>query len=174
MPAHMLGRTKNASAATRLGTALAAGLSCLTALFGVVTPAAANDLVVRYDQSTLIRLPRAVADIIVGNPSIADVSVQSGNMLVVTGKSFGVTNIITLDGDRNIIQDQRIVVVRDEARVLNLHRGGARASYNCAPDCNQVLTIGDDPSQFDALSKSTDRKLKMGDAAAENSGQGSQ
>jgi Flp pilus assembly secretin CpaC len=174
MPAHMPGRAGITFVASRLGTAVAAGLTCLAALTADIAPAAASDLVVRYDQSTLIRLPRAVADIIVGNPSIADVTVQSGNMLVVTGKSFGVTNIITLDGDRNIIQDQRIVVVRDEAKVLNLMRGSARSSYNCAPYCNQVLTIGDDPAQFDALSKSTDRKLKMGENAAESAGQGSQ
>jgi Flp pilus assembly secretin CpaC len=38
----------------------------------------------------------AAAEVIIGNPTIADVSVQGGNLLVVTGKSFGVTNIISL------------------------------------------------------------------------------
>src|SRR5581483_2763315 len=96
-----------------------------------VAPAAADDLIVKYDQSQLLRLPRPAAEIIIGNPAIADVAVQSGNLLVVTGKSFGITNIIALDADRNVIQDQRVLVRRDDAKVVNLQRGTDRQSYNC-------------------------------------------
>ena len=53
------------------------------------------------------------AEVIIGNPSIADVTIQGGNLLVVTGKTFGVTNIIALDAQRNVIQDQRVVVEQD-------------------------------------------------------------
>jgi hypothetical protein len=158
-----------------IGITLLAGATVLAAAIAVV-PSRANaaDLVVRYDQSTLLKLPRSVADVIIGNPSIADVAVQGGNMLVITGKSFGVTNIIALDSERNVIQDQRLIVIRDEARILNLHKGGSRLSYNCSPNCNLTLTIGDDFSHFDNLGKSTDKKLKMGDSSAENAGQSSQ
>lgn len=155
-------------------TLLAGAAVVAAALFAAPTRATANDLVVRYDQSTLLKLPRPVVDIIIGNPSIADVAVQGGNMLVITGKSFGVTNIIALDSERNVIQDQRLVVIRDEARVLNLHKGAARFSYNCAPNCNPTLTIGDETAHFDGIGKSTDKKLKMGDSSAENSGQSAQ
>ncbi len=90
-----------------------------------------------------------VASIIIGNPSIADVAIQGGNLLVVTGKTFGVTNIIALDAERNIIQDQRIVVQRDEVRTVNLTKGGLRQSYSCTPTCSPTLTIGDDTAYFD-------------------------
>ena len=80
-------------------------------------PARAADLIVNYDQAQLLRLPRPVAEVVIGNPSVADVSVQGGNLLVVTGKTFGVTNVIALDAERNIIQDQRVVVERDENSV---------------------------------------------------------
>ena len=83
----------------------------------------AEDLIVNYDQSQLVKLPRPAAEIIIGNPSIADVNVQNGNLLVVTGKTFGITNMIILDAQRNIILDQRILVKRDEAKVVNLMRG---------------------------------------------------
>ncbi len=157
-----------------LGITILAGAAVVAAaLLAVPSRAIANDLVVRYDQSTLLKLPRPVVDIIIGNPSIADVAVQGGNMLVITGKSFGVTNIIALDSDRNVIQDQRLVVIRDEARILNLHKGGARHSYACSPNCNPTLTIGDEQTHFDSLGKSTDRKLKMGDSQADG-GQGQQ
>ena len=62
------------------------------ALVALVPAATAGDLTVKYDQSQLLRLPRAVTHIIIGNPSIADVTVQSPNLLVVTGRTFGITN----------------------------------------------------------------------------------
>ena len=66
------------------------------------TASAAEDLIVNYDQSQLVRLPRPAAEIIIGNPAIADVNVQNGNLLVVTGKTFGITNLIVLDAQRNV------------------------------------------------------------------------
>lgn len=158
-----------------LGISLLAGATVIAAALTVApVRAQANDLVVRYDQSTLLKLPRPVSEVIIGNPSIADVAIQGGTMLVVTGKSFGVTNIIALDGERNVIQDQRLIVIRDEARILNLHKGAARQSFNCTPNCNPTLTIGDDSNYFDNLGKSTDKKLKMGDSQAEGGSQSAQ
>ena len=69
---------------------------------------------------------------------------QSGNLLVITGKSFGITNVIALDANRNVIQDQRVLVKRDEGKVVNLHRGTDRQSYNCTPQCNPSIVIGDE------------------------------
>ncbi len=116
-----------------------------------IIPAPAADLVVRYDQSQLLRLPRPASEIIVGNPSIADVALQDGNLLVVTGKTFGITNIITLDADHNVIQDQRVMVERDDRRVVNLHKGSTRYTYACTPNCEPTLTIGDDKTFFNEV-----------------------
>lgn len=134
--------------------------SALLALAALLAPPAARaaDLVVAYDQSQLLRLPRPVASVIIGNPSIADVAIQGGNLLVVTGKTFGVTNIIALDAERNVIQDQRIVVTRDEVRSVNLTKGGLRQSYSCTPTCSPTLTIGDDTAYFETISKHANTK----------------
>jgi hypothetical protein len=134
------------------------------------TGAAAQDLVVKYDQSQLLRLPRPVSEIIIGNPSIADVTVQSNNLLVITGKSFGITNVIALDAQRNVIQDQRVLVSREEARVVNLQKGSKRESYNCAPQCNPSLTVGDDPIYFEAIGRMAERKIKFSDTSADGGG----
>jgi Pilus formation protein N terminal region len=145
-----------------------------TAAFGAllldVPQARANDLIVRYDQSQLLRLPRPAAEIIIGNPTIADVAVQGGSLLVITGKSFGITNIIALDSERNVIQDQRIMVQRDEGRGINLHKGAKRESYNCSPQCNPSITIGDDTAYFDNVAKTTERKLKNSEGGADGGG----
>jgi hypothetical protein len=129
----------------------------MLALAGSISAQAA-DLVVAYDQSQLLRLPRPVAEVIIGNPSIADVAVQGGNLLVVTGKSFGVTNIIALDADRNVIQDQRVVVDQDERRTVALFRGSLRQTYTCAPTCSPAIIVGDDPTIFEAINKAAQTK----------------
>lgn len=162
------------STGTARHVALLISLLMLVASHLAVSGARAADLVVSYDQSQLLRLPRPVASVIIGNPSIADVSVQSGSLLVVTGKTFGVTNIIALDADRNVIQDQRVVVTRDDKRTVKLTKGGAQQSYTCTPYCSPTLTIGDDTTFFELVSKHAATKTKFSDPSSENSNQGQQ
>ncbi|MEQ1672642.1 MAG: pilus assembly protein N-terminal domain-containing protein [Hyphomicrobium sp.] len=147
-------------------------LVSLTLLAGMadVQSAAAGDLIVRYDQSQLLRLPRPASEVIIGNPSIADISLQGGNLLVVTGKTFGITNVIALDADRNVIQDQRVVVERDERRVVNLHKGSTRYTYSCSPNCETNLTIGDGKDYFDQVLKSNNDKIRFSEGAADSAG----
>lgn len=154
-------------------------LTLLVSLPGIVSLSSQNgahaaDLVVRYDQSQLLRLPRPASEIIIGNPSIADVAMQGGNLLVVTGKTFGITNIIALDADRNVIQDQRVMVERDDASVVNLHKGSTRFTYSCTPNCEPNLTIGDDKSFFDTVAKHNAEKTKFSEGSADGGGAAAQ
>jgi hypothetical protein len=135
---------------------LVVGLSSLGAQLSA--PAQAADLVVSYDQSQLLRLPRQVSEVIIGNPSIADVTVQGGNLLVVTGKSFGITNIIALDAERNVIQDQRVIVDQDDRRTVALYRGPARQTFTCSPTCSPSIIVGDDPKVFEEVFKAAQAK----------------
>ena len=152
-----------------LGGILGAALALATVL---AAPAqAADDLIVKYDQSQLLRLAKPAAEIIVGNPSIADVSVQSGNLLVVTGKTFGITNIIALDAERNVIHDQRVLVRRDEAKVINLVRGTERQSYNCTPQCNPSITIGDEVKYFETIRNASQNKKDFSEGSTDKQGQ---
>lgn len=146
-------------------------LSLVLLVAGLQIPnASAGDLIVRYDQSQLLRLPRPATEIIIGNPSIADVSLQGGNLLVVTGKTFGITNIIALDSDRNVIQDQRVVVERDERRVVNLHKGATRFTYSCSPNCETNLTIGDDQTYFDLVKSHNSSKIGFSEGSSDGGG----
>jgi hypothetical protein len=132
----------------------------------------AGDLVVRYDQSQLLRLPRPASEVIIGNPSIADVALQGGNLLVVTGKTFGITNVIALDADRNVIQDQRVIVERDDRRVVNLHKGSARQTFSCTPNCEPNLTIGDDEQFFATINKHNSDKTRFSEGSSDSGGSG--
>jgi len=132
-----------------------------------------DDIIVTYDQSQLLPLSRPAAEIIIGNPAIADVSVQSANLLVITGKSFGITNMIALDAKRQVIFERRILVKRDDVRVVNLQRGDkGRQTFNCTPQCNPTVTVGDDKDYFDATMKAAEKKSGMSEKAADGPGGG--
>jgi hypothetical protein len=129
------------------------------------------DLVVNFDQSTLLQLSRPADLVIVGNPSIADVAIQSGTLLVITGKSFGITNIIVLDAERKVIQDQRLMVRRDEEKVVNLIRGKDRQTWNCTGgQCNPSMTVGDDPLYFSQVKELTTSKSSTSEKADSGGG----
>lgn len=153
-----------------LTAALFASITFVAATTFAARPAIADDLIVRYDQSQLLRMPRAIDQVIVGNPSIADVSVQRGNILVVTGKTFGVTNIIALDPQQNVIQDQRVIVQRDERRIVNVHKGSQRESFSCSPNCSPTITIGDGNAFFDTISKHAQAKTQFSNSSSDGGG----
>ena len=134
--------------------------------------ARAEDLIVKYDQSQLLRVSRAVSEIIIGNPTIADISVQSKKLLVVTGKSFGKTNMILLDNEQNVIQENRIIVLQDQTNVVNLRRGVARESYNCSPRCNPTITVADEQTYFKKAAENTELKIKMSEGGGTGGGGG--
>lgn len=154
----------------------AAVLLAAAALYGTAavdaSRALADDLIVKYDQSQLLKLPRPVTEIIIGNPTVADVSIQSANMLVITGKSFGITNIIALDADRNVIQDQRVLVQRDELKVVNVTKAGKRETLNCSPQCNPTIVVGDDGKYFDEVARTSERKIKLSEGNADGGSAG--
>ena len=128
-----------------------------------------GDIEVLIDEATLLRLDRTAAEIIVGNPSIADVSVQSGKMLVVTGKSFGQTNLIVIDADGKAIINKKLSVQEPRQGLVTLYRGSARFSFYCAPNCTPPLVIGDEADHFDKIEKQIQSKRSIGQSSAEGS-----
>jgi Pilus formation protein N terminal region len=129
--------------------------------------AASRDIDVLIDQATLLRLERSAAEIVVGNPSIADVAVQSGKVLVVTGKSFGETNLIVLDADGKVIVNRRLVVAEPRTGYVTLYRGSARQTLHCAPTCETPLVIGDTPTYFETIAKEIKTTQAIGQSSAE-------
>ena len=150
--------------------AVIAGATMLAAMAMTAQQSVASELHVKYDQSQLLRLPRPVSEIIIGNPTIADISVQGKRLLVVTGKSFGHTNIILLDSEKNVIQENRVVVIREQSQVVNLRRGVARESYNCTPRCNPTITIGDDEKFLKSTANTAGLKIKMSEGGSTGGG----
>ena len=108
----------------------------------------ADTIGVNVDQAKLVRLPGKVATIVVGNPLIADVTLQPGGMIVVTGKGYGATNFIALDRAGEILVDRQIQVEGPSDRLVTVYRGIERESYSCMPVCQRRVTLGDSDTYF--------------------------
>ena len=123
-----------------------------TIIFAVTlgAPAAQADTVtVNVDQARVMKLPERVATIVIGNPSIADAALQSGGILVITGKGYGSTNLLALDRSGRVVMDKTVQVLGalgDDLVVV--YKGIERETYSCAPDCEHRITLGDSQSYF--------------------------
>ncbi|MEM8797782.1 MAG: pilus assembly protein N-terminal domain-containing protein, partial [Pseudomonadota bacterium] len=74
-------------------------------------PAFASEMIeVTVDHAKVMRISRPAATIVIGNPGIADAAVQDETTLIITGKSFGVTNMIVLDHDGEAIAESLLTV----------------------------------------------------------------
>ncbi len=78
-------------------------------VFGTAT-ARADTVTVPIDSARILQLPGGVATVVIGNPLIADASLQRGGMLVVTGKGYGATNLLALDRDGRVVVSKTVRV----------------------------------------------------------------
>ena len=97
-----------------------------------------------------MKLPAKVSTIVVGNPLIADVTLQSGGIVVVTGKGYGATNFIAMDRNGEVLVDRQIQVEGPTDQLVTVYRGVERESYSCMPICQRRVTLGDGESYFKA------------------------
>jgi hypothetical protein len=129
--------------------------------------AAKNDVEVIIDEATLVRLDRPAAEIVVGNPSIADVSVQSSKTLVITGKSFGETNLIVMDADGKVVVNRTLIVQEPRTGFVTLYKGASRQTLHCAPHCTPPLVIGDDKKYFNTIGEQIKTKQSISQSSAQ-------
>ncbi|MGB9368270.1 MAG: pilus assembly protein N-terminal domain-containing protein [Xanthobacteraceae bacterium] len=144
--------------ATRAGKTIVLGL-ILSALLLPRMVAAAETLDVVLDQATLMKLPEKVSTIVIGNPMIADIAIQSGGLVVVTGKGFGSTNLIALDRAGAVLLERSIVVSGPRGRdTVQVYRGVQRETYSCTPSCERRITLGDSAEYFTAIAGQADAR----------------
>jgi len=156
---------------------------CILAFLGTLliaplaapTRAAAADIGVTIDQARLVKLPERVSTLVIGNPLIADAAVQAGGLMVITGKGYGVTNIIALDRGGVVLMEKTIEVVPPRDELLVVYRGTLRETYTCSPTCESRIMPGDgmprDPEKyFDTIiGQTTNRSgLAQGNAPAKS------
>jgi Flp pilus assembly secretin CpaC len=117
-------------------------------LAAVATQAlAAETIPVAIDEARIIKLPDRAATVVIGNPLIADISIQAGNVAVITAKSYGSTNVIAMDV-RGAVLMEKSLSVSGPKDVVTVYRGVTRETYSCTPYCSARITPGDAEEYF--------------------------
>lgn len=137
------------------------------AWLALAAPVLANDpapqgaVSVQVDNAKVIRLPEKTQTVVVGNPMIADITLQKNGVVVLTGKSFGTTNLIALDGKGAMLAESTISVQAPQASIITVQRGLDRESYSCTPNCQPSVQLGDAAKYFDDTSKQAEARRTM-------------
>ena len=108
----------------------------LALLAGYAAPAYADaGISILMNEAKIMKLARPADTIVVGNPEIADASVQDATTIVLTGKGFGVTNLVVLDMEGAPIVDEQIYVSRQDAKSVRIYRRSEVQTLSCTPYC---------------------------------------
>jgi Flp pilus assembly secretin CpaC len=102
---------------------------------GVGPASAEGGIQVEMNQAKIVKLARPADTIVIGNPQIADASVQDASTIVLTAKGFGVTNLVILDSEGNPIVDEQVTVVRQTASSVRVYRRADIQTLSCTPYC---------------------------------------
>ncbi len=117
--------------------------AAVVALLGAVSFTAAAEIFdVPINKTKVLRLKRSASYILVGNPEIADISVETARLIFVHGRMIGETNLLLLDSRRREIANYDLVVVPTGATHITIQRGTSTDTMSCNPRCAGVPTPG--------------------------------
>jgi len=152
-----------------LSSTIGAARAFVLAFLPFGSAAAAADAVVRepidivIDRAKVMRISRPADTIIIGNPAIADATIQDNRTLIITGRSYGSTNLIVLDAAGQPIADEVLMVRATDDAVVTVFRRSSQVTLSCTPECSPTLTIGDNGEAF----ASVDSQIKAHNSLSE-------
>jgi Flp pilus assembly secretin CpaC len=113
--------------------------AAILAHFALQAPLRAEEDVLRVymDHARVLKLDRPASKVIIGNAKVADATVADAKTIVLTGRSFGTTNLVLLDADGNAILDETVLVSIDEGNTVRVYRQTDRSVLSCTPNCEQ-------------------------------------
>jgi Flp pilus assembly secretin CpaC len=127
----------------RLSSALVLALSLLALPCSTLARAEETPVTVLLDRAQVLAYPPDTETVIVGNPIIADVTMlKNTGQVILTGKGFGDTNLLFLNGHGAVVGDVRLRV-REAPSVMVVQRGMDRETYACHPRCEPTVSLGD-------------------------------
>ena len=103
--------------------------------------AQSNALSVEIDRSTRVQLGGAASSVLVGNPQIADVTVVDANTLFITGKGYGVTEVVAVDGIGRTLFQRQVVVTGGSTGSVRVWRGAQATEMACASSCAPSIRV---------------------------------
>lgn len=132
----------------RLHPAIAAFVAVAVITVAIVSgPARAQDnssrvIHIPLHKAGIVKLSGAANNVIVGNPAVADVTVENPTTLVLFGRGPGETNILVLGAGQKEILSAAVVVATDKDRQLSVlapsrgkDAGMIEILYACADRC---------------------------------------
>ena len=132
---------------TRTARLVAALASATVLAAPVVVTAQSASLNVEIDQAARVQLRAPAGSVIVGNPQIADVTVVDSNTLYITGKGYGVTEVVAVDAiGRTVFQSQVVVSAGAGSGRVRVWRGGQATEMACGLSCSPSLRGTSGPS----------------------------
>jgi hypothetical protein len=123
-------------------------LLSLLSVLCLAAPALADEpLRVTWQKADVLRLNADAKHVIVADPTIVDVTVQSPRLLFLFGKKVGESNITILDAKLNPILIAPVIVTPEQARHVSVmgvaKKGGTfETSYSCLDRCVKVDSPG--------------------------------
>lgn len=138
----------------------------VAAFLAATMSAQAEQIWLTMDQVRPYRLEAAAQSIIVGNPAIADVTVQDNKNILLFGKAPGLTNMYIFDENGEPSGNLIIRVRSHGPDMLTYYRGSARRTYNCTSNCEATITVGDDSSTFSEVTSQVQNKSKAAEGAS--------
>ena len=115
---------------------------CLSGLTMKAASAAELGIEVIMNQAKIVKLTKDASTIVVGNPDIVDATVQDARTIVLTGKGFGVTNIVILDPEGKAVVDEAVFVSRNDDKSLRIYRRAKVQTLSCTPFCEGAYKSG--------------------------------
>ena len=127
----------------RLAVGAVSALVALSAAAAV--QAQSRPLNVEIDHATRVQLRAPAGSVIVANPRIADVTVVDANTLFITGKGYGVTEVVAVDAVGRPLFQSQVVVSAGSAGSVRVWRGAQATEMACGTSCSPSVRAAPAP-----------------------------
>jgi len=116
--------------------------TCALVLAADPPRAAAAGMSVPLSETRPLSFSGSAADVLVGDPAIADVTVIDHHHLLVHGKAFGRTNLVVMDAAGRTVFSGPIIVSASDEDHVSVFRGAQQSDYSCAVRCEKISGAG--------------------------------
>ena len=104
--------------------------------------AAAPALTVAIDHVARLSVARPAGSVIVGNPAVADVTVVDARTVYVSGRNYGISEVVVLDEIGRTVWQGDVVVTAPTQGEVSIYRGSQVTEMACSGLCAPTLRSG--------------------------------
>lgn len=110
--------------------------SVLALLSPVGAAAQSRPISVEIDHAARVQLRGQAASVIVANPDIADVTVVDASTLYITGRGYGLTEVVAVDAIGRTLFQGQVTVVAPAQGAVRVWRGAQVTEMACGASCS--------------------------------------